>query len=51
MIFNVSKFGNLTGLGLPLTKKYIEFMDGDISISSGVGKGITYTLSVAGEIS
>ena len=47
---HVSKFGNLTGLGLPLTKKYIEFMDGEISISSGVGKGITYTLSVAAEI-
>ncbi len=45
-----SKFGNLTGLGLSLTKKYIEFLNGDISISSGIGKGITYTFSVIGEI-
>lgn len=45
-----SKFGNLTGLGLSLTKKYIEYLNGDISISSGIGKGITYTFSVSGEI-
>ena len=45
-----SKFGNLTGLGLTLTKKYIEYLSGDSSISSGVGKGITYTFTVAGEI-
>ena len=45
-----SKFGNLTGLGLALTKKYIEYLNGDISISSGIGKGITYTFSVTGEI-
>ncbi len=47
---HTSKFGNLTGLGLSLTKKYIEYLNGDISISSGIGKGITYTFSVAGEI-
>lgn len=46
-----SKFGNLTGLGLTLTKKYIELLKGDISVSSGVGKGITYTFSVTAEIS
>ncbi len=40
----------LTGLGLTLTKKYIEYLNGDISISTGIGKGITYTFSVAGEI-
>ena len=45
-----SKFGNLTGLGLTLTKKYIEYLNGDISISTGIGKGITYTFNVAGEI-
>mgnify|MGYP003546870410 CR=1 FL=1 len=45
-----SKFGNLTGLGLSLTKKYVEYLNGDISISSGIGKGITYTFSVTGEI-
>jgi CheY-like chemotaxis protein/nitrogen-specific signal transduction histidine kinase len=47
---HISKFGNLTGLGLALTKKYIEYLNGDISISSGIGKGITYTFSVTGEI-
>ncbi len=45
-----SKFGNLTGLGLTLSKKYIEFLDGDISISSGIGKGITYSFTIAAEI-
>lgn len=45
-----SKFGNLTGLGLTLSKKYIEFLDGDISISSGVGKGISYSFTIAAEI-
>jgi CheY-like chemotaxis protein/nitrogen-specific signal transduction histidine kinase len=45
-----SKFGNLTGLGLTLTKKYIEYLNGDISISTGIGKGITYTFTIAGEI-
>ena len=45
-----SKFGNLTGLGLTLTKKYIEFLNGDISISTGIGKGIIYTFSTGAEI-
>ncbi len=45
-----SKFGNLTGLGLTLTKKYIEYLNGDINISTGIGKGITYTFTVSGEI-
>lgn len=47
---HTSKFGNLTGLGLTLSKKYIEFLDGDISISSGVGKGITYNFTISAEI-
>ncbi len=47
---HTSKFGNLTGLGLTLTKKYIEYLNGDISISSGIGKGITYTFSAAADI-
>ncbi|MCK7517722.1 MAG: hypothetical protein MZV64_08410 [Ignavibacteriales bacterium] len=37
-------------MGLSLTKKYIEYLNGDISISSGIGKGITYTFSITGEI-
>lgn len=47
---HISKFGNLTGLGLTLSKKYIEFLDGDINISSGVGKGITYNFTISAEI-
>lgn len=43
-------FGNLTGLGLTLAKKYIEYLDGDINISSGVGKGITYNITIGAEI-
>src|SRR5574338_168910 len=47
---HTTKFGNLTGLGLSLTKKYIEFLGGDISVSGGVGKGVTYNFAVTGEI-
>ncbi|HCY76024.1 MAG TPA: hypothetical protein DHV28_08890 [Ignavibacteriales bacterium] len=47
---HTTKFGNLTGLGLSLTKKYIEFLGGDISISSGIGKGVTYNFAITGEI-
>lgn len=45
-----SNFGNSTGLGLTLSKKYIEYLKGDISISSGIGKGVSYTFSVAAEL-
>lgn len=44
------KFGNLTGLGLTLVKKYVDYLDGDINISSGVGKGITYNITIGAEI-
>lgn len=44
------KFGNLTGLGLTLVKKYVDYLDGDINISSGIGKGITYNITVGAEI-
>lgn len=44
------KFGNLTGLGLTLAKKYIEYLDGEVNLSSGVGKGITYNITVGAEI-
>ena len=47
---HTSKFGNLTGLGLALSKKYIEFLDGEISINSGVGKGISYSFTISAEI-
>jgi CheY-like chemotaxis protein/signal transduction histidine kinase len=47
---HISKFGNLTGLGLTLSKKYIEFLNGDINISSTIGKGVTYNFSISAEI-
>lgn len=46
----ISKFGNLTGLGLTLSKQYIEFLGGEINISSGVGKGIIYSFTISAEI-
>lgn len=45
-----TKFGNITGLGLNLTKRYVEFLEGDINISSSIGKGITYSFTVNAEI-
>ncbi len=44
-----SKIGNTTGLGLLLTKKYVELLDGELEITSSVGKGTTYSFSVATE--
>lgn len=34
-----------SGLGLSITKKFVEMMDGEISIQSKVGKGTTFTVS------
>jgi CheY-like chemotaxis protein/signal transduction histidine kinase len=47
-IFELSnyRFGNATGLGLTLTKKYIEFLKGEIEIQSSPGKGTTYNLKI-----
>ena len=45
-----TKIGNTTGLGLTLAKKYIESQQGDISVASTIGKGTTYTFSIAAEI-
>lgn len=45
-----NKTGNTTGLGLPLTKKYIELLGGEISVSSTIGKGTTYSFSINADI-
>ncbi len=45
-----NKIGNSTGLGLILSKKYLESMDGAFEISSAVGKGMTYNFTVGAEI-
>ena len=43
------KLGNSTGLGLILTKKYIELLKGNIEITSIVGKGTTYNFTIGVE--
>jgi two-component system cell cycle sensor histidine kinase PleC len=39
-----------TGLGLPLTKKFVELMGGKFSIESEVGVGTTITFSIPREV-
>ncbi len=39
-----------TGLGLPLTKKFVEIMGGQFTIESTVGKGTTVTFSLPREL-
>ncbi len=41
-----TKFGQITGLGLTLVKRYIEHLNGSIDISSIVGKGATYNFTI-----
>ncbi|MGB5287152.1 MAG: response regulator [Ignavibacteriaceae bacterium] len=38
--------GNTTGLGLTLIKRYIDFLNGELNVTSTVGKGTTFNLSV-----
>ncbi len=47
--FGKLKFGNVTGLGLNLAKKYAELLKGDIEIQSAPGKGTTYNIKVSAE--
>lgn len=39
-----------TGLGLPLTKKFVELMGGEFNISSEIGQGTTITFSLPQEL-
>jgi len=42
----VQKIGNTTGLSLTLVKRYIDYLNGEIDITSAVGKGTTYYISI-----
>lgn len=44
---STKKYGG-TGLGLTITKKILELMDGTISLESKVGKGTTFTVLIRG---
>jgi len=52
--FSVSDMGNprlgsSTGLGLHLTKRYIELLKGNIDVTSTIGKGTTYNFTIGVE--
>ncbi|MDY7008041.1 MAG: PAS domain S-box protein [Cyanobacteriota bacterium] len=39
-----------TGLGLPISREFVNLMGGDISVSSQVGKGTTFTFDIVAEV-
>ncbi|WP_094673168.1 PAS domain S-box protein [Hydrocoleum sp. CS-953] len=39
-----------TGLGLPISREFIQLMGGEISVSSQVGKGTTFTFEIIAKI-
>jgi CheY-like chemotaxis protein len=43
---STSKYGS-TGLGMPITKKIVDMMNGQIDVESEKGKGTTFTLIIA----
>ena len=38
--------GNTTGLGLTLAKRYVDFLNGELNITSTIGKGTTFNLTI-----
>jgi signal transduction histidine kinase/CheY-like chemotaxis protein len=44
------KYGG-TGLGLTITRRFCEMMDGDVRVSSSLGRGSTFTLQLPARVS
>ncbi len=44
--FIVQKIGNTTGLSLTLVKRYVDYLNGEIEITSTLGKGTSYYVSI-----
>ena len=42
----ITTVGNTTGLGLTLVKRYVDFLNGELNVSSTVGKGTTFNLTI-----
>jgi len=38
--------GNTTGLGLTLAKRYVDFLNGEINVTSTIGKGTTFSITI-----
>ena len=38
--------GNTTGLGMTLVKRYVDFLNGELNVTSTMGKGITFHLTI-----
>jgi CheY-like chemotaxis protein/signal transduction histidine kinase len=41
-----STVGSTTGLALTLSRKYIDFLNGELDVTSTIGKGTTFNLSI-----
>jgi CheY-like chemotaxis protein/signal transduction histidine kinase len=42
----ISNNGSITGLGLTLVKRYVDYLNGEIDVTSTPGKGTTFNLTI-----